>query len=101
MRCGAIIQQYYGTFDCVRKLAEVTKCCRVPLTRARQIDEAISSSGGVAWRELDANLMFKSFPGLYCAGEMIDWEAPTGGYLIQGCWATGSIAGIAAAEHFN
>ncbi|MFT4900874.1 MAG: putative flavoprotein (TIGR03862 family) [Lentimonas sp.] len=93
----AIIEQHYGQFDSAQKLAEATKCCRIPLTGPRPMAEAISSSGGIAWTELDASLMLKQFPGIYCAGEMIDWEAPTGGYLIQGCFATGTIAGHAAA----
>ena len=93
----AIIRQYYGEFDSAQKLAEATKCCRIPLIGSRNIDEAISTSGGVSWSELDKNLMLKSTPGMYCAGEMIDWEAPTGGYLIQGCFATGTIAGNSAA----
>jgi len=79
-------------------LAEVVKSCRIPLSRARPIDEVISTSGGVAWSELDENLMLKKLPNVYCAGEMIDWEAPTGGFLMQGCFATGSTAGLAAAK---
>ncbi len=93
----AILRQIYGEFDSAEALAHAAKACRIPLTGARPIAEAISSSGGVAWRGLDAHLMLKDFPGIYCAGEMIDWEAPTGGYLIQGCFATGTQAGRAAA----
>jgi predicted flavoprotein YhiN len=61
------------------------------------LDEAISTAGGVAWKELDENLMLKKLPGVYCAGEMIDWEAPTGGFLMQGCFVTGNVAGQGAA----
>ena len=82
--------------DSAQKLAEVVKSCRIPLSGARPIDEVISTSGGVAWSELDENLMLKKLPNVYCAGEMIDWEAPTGGFLMQGCFATGSAAGKAA-----
>jgi hypothetical protein len=71
---------------------------RLPLLRPRPIAEAISSAGGVAWRELDPDLMLRKLPGVFLAGEMIDWEAPTGGYLMQGCFATGTRAGRAAAE---
>ncbi len=78
-------------------LAVETKHCAIPLSGPRPLDEAISSAGGVCWRELDENLMLKSFPGIYVAGEMIDWEAPTGGYLLQGCFASGTRAGQAAA----
>ena len=63
----------------------------------RPIAEAISSAGGVRWREVDESLMLQSLPGVFVAGEMIDWEAPTGGYLLQGCFATGTRAGRAAA----
>ena len=61
------------------------------------IADAISSAGGVPWSEVNENLMVQKLPGIYVAGEMIDWEAPTGGYLLQGCFATGTRAGRAAA----
>jgi len=77
-------------------LASEVKHCVIPLDRPRPIAEAISSAGGVCWSELDETLMFTRFPGIYVAGEMIDWEAPTGGYLIQGCFATGTRAGRSA-----
>lgn len=89
----AIIRQFHGEFGDATALAKAAKCCRIPLTQPRPIDEAISSAGGVAWSELDDRLMFKKLPGVYCAGEMIDWEAPTGGFLIHGCFATGNVAG--------
>ena len=57
------------------------KRCRIVLERPRPIEEAISSAGGVPWDQLTDDLMFRSVPGVFCAGEMIDWEAPTGGYL--------------------
>jgi uncharacterized flavoprotein (TIGR03862 family) len=63
----------------------------------RPIAEAISSGGGVRWAELDDALMLRKMPGVFVAGEMIDWEAPTGGYLLQGCFSTGTRAGGAAA----
>jgi uncharacterized flavoprotein (TIGR03862 family) len=75
-----------------------TKCCRIVLERPRPISEAISSAGGVSWDQLTDDLMLRSLPGVYCAGEMIDWEAPTGGYLMQGCFVTGTIAGEGAAN---
>lgn len=80
-------------------LARRVKDFPVPLTRPRPIDEAISSAGGVGWPELDENLMLRKLPGIFVAGEMIDWEAPTGGYLMQGCFATGTLAGTAAARY--
>jgi uncharacterized flavoprotein (TIGR03862 family) len=82
----------------VDSLAREAKHCVIDLTTPRPLAEAISSAGGVCWRELDSALMVKRLPGVFVAGEMIDWEAPTGGYLMQGCFATGTRAGNAAAE---
>jgi predicted flavoprotein YhiN len=59
----------------------------------RPIDEAISSAGGVAFEALDERLMMRELPGVFCAGEMLDWEAPTGGYLLNACFASGFVAG--------
>jgi uncharacterized flavoprotein (TIGR03862 family) len=81
----------------VASLADEVKHCVIPLSGPRPLDEAISSAGGVAWSELDQDLMLRRFPGCFVAGEMIDWEAPTGGYLMQGCFATGTRAGDSAA----
>lgn len=74
------------------------KALTLALRGPRPIAEAISSAGGVRWHELDRDLMLRKVPGVFVAGEMIDWEAPTGGYLLQGCFATGTRAGRAAAE---
>ena len=79
-------------------LVRAVKDCRMRLTQARPLDEAISSAGGVNWSELNDDLMLKKFPGLFCAGEMIDWDAPTGGYLLQGCLVTGTVAGEGAVK---
>jgi len=65
------------------------------------MDQAISTAGGVMWDALTPKLMLKSHPGIFCAGEMIDWEAPTGGYLITACLATGRWAGRAAADYLS
>jgi len=78
-------------------LAREVKHCVIPLDGPRPLAEAISSAGGVGWAALDHSLMVRTCPGVFVAGEMIDWEAPTGGYLIQGCFATGTRAGQAAA----
>ena len=94
----SILEWLYGPFESAADLAKVTKQCCLPVTQPRPIEEAISSAGGVRWDELDENLMVKRLPGLFVAGEMIDWEAPTGGYLMQGCFATGTLAGEAVAE---
>lgn len=82
-------------------LARRVKACPIHLTRPRPIDEAISSAGGVRWSELDGDLMLKKLPGVFVAGEMIDWEAPTGGYLMQGCFATGTHAAKAACVYLS
>lgn len=79
-------------------LARIAKALPVPLDRPRPLAEAISSAGGVRWRGLDERLMINALPGVFCAGEMLDWEAPTGGYLLQACFATGTRAGAAAAD---
>ena len=71
------------------QLALAIKGLAVKLTKTRPIDEAISSAGGVTWQGLDAGLQTKALPGVFCAGEMLDWEAPTGGYLLTACLATG------------
>ncbi len=79
-------------------LATLAKGFPLALRGPRPLDEAISSAGGVAWTELDSDLMLRRLPVVFCAGEMIDWEAPTGGSLLQGCFATGTRAarGVAA-----
>ncbi|NHK28640.1 TIGR03862 family flavoprotein [Parvularcula flava] len=77
-------------------LAQSLKALPVPIAAARPMDEAISTAGGVAWDALDENLMLRNLPSVYCAGEMIGWDAPTGGYLITACLATGRAAGLAA-----
>jgi uncharacterized flavoprotein (TIGR03862 family) len=82
----------------VNKLIKAVKKCPIAFVRPRPIEEAISSAGGVPWEELDEDLMLRALPGIFCAGEMIDWEAPTGGYLLQGSFATGTIAGQGVAK---
>ena len=73
-------------------LAARIKDLRLPLTGVAPIARAISSAGGVRWSEIDEDYMLRSLPGVFVAGEMIDWEAPTGGYLLQGCFSTGAAA---------
>ncbi len=85
-----------GCFSDFSTLLAGVKGCEVELVVPRPVEEAISSAGGLAWDELDNHLMLKKFPGMFCAGEMIDWDAPTGGYLLQGCFVTGTIAGEGA-----
>jgi len=71
------------------QLAVALKALPLTLVRARPLDEAISSAGGVPFDEMDEALMLRAMPGVSCAGEMLDWEAPTGGYLLTACFATG------------
>jgi uncharacterized flavoprotein (TIGR03862 family) len=78
------------------RLAAAIKALPITLKAARPIDEAISSAGGVRFDALDPNLMLHALPGVFCAGEMIDWEAPTGGYLLTACLASGRAAGQGA-----
>ncbi|MBV8649983.1 MAG: TIGR03862 family flavoprotein [Alphaproteobacteria bacterium] len=79
------------------RLAAAIKALPLRLAAPRPIDEAISSAGGVAWSGLDDMLMLRALPGVFCAGEMLDWEVPTGGYLLTACIALGRRAGTGAA----
>ena len=74
------------------QLAALLKSVPLTLTGTSHIERAISTAGGIALSELDNGLMLKKLPGVFAAGEMLDWEAPTGGYLLQGCFATGAAA---------
>ncbi len=82
-------------------IAREAKSCVIPLKGPRPIEEAISTAGGLSWEELTDGLMVNTFPGLFVAGEMIDWEAPTGGYLLQACFATGTLAANSACEFIS
>jgi uncharacterized flavoprotein (TIGR03862 family) len=79
-------------------LAAALKALPIPLARPRPVAEAISTAGGVRLEALDAGAMLRALPGVFCAGEMLDWEAPTGGYLLTACLATGRAAGLGAAR---
>ena len=81
-------------FNDPAQLARAIKALPLQLIKARPLDEAISSAGGVRFEAVDENLMLKALPGVFCAGEMLDWEAPTGGYLLTGCFASGRAAGL-------
>jgi len=83
----------------VQALANMVKSLSITTLKPRPMDEAISTTGGIPWSRLDAGLMLMDRPGIFCAGEMIDWEAPTGGYLITACLATGRWAGLHAAQY--
>lgn len=83
-------------FDQPERLAAAIKSLPLRLIAVRPLDEAISTAGGVTFEGLDKNLM--ALPGVFCAGEMLDWEAPTGGYLLTACFASGHLAGQGALE---
>lgn len=85
-------------FASPERLAALVKDLPVRLNAPRPLDEAISSAGGVAFESLNQQLMIRDLPGVFCAGEMLDWEAPTGGYLLSACLATGRTAGLGAAS---
>ena len=82
-------------------LAAQLKALTVRHDGFRPMDEAISTSGGLSFQSLDEDLMLSNHPGVFCAGEMLDWDAPTGGYLLTACFATGRWAGLAAARHLG
>ncbi len=80
------------------RLAAAIKALPVTVTATRPLDEAISTAGGVRFEALDERLMLRALPGTFVAGEMLDWEAPTGGYLLTACFATGAAAGAGARD---
>ena len=82
-------------------LAELINAVPVKLNGIAPIARAISTAGGIAFDELDADFMIRRLPGVFAAGEMLDWEAPTGGYLLQACFATGAAAGRGALKWLN
>jgi uncharacterized flavoprotein (TIGR03862 family) len=82
-------------------LAAAIKAVPVTLQAARPLDEAISSAGGVRFESMDAALMLNTLPGVFCAGEMLDWEAPTGGYLLQASFASGRCAALGVASYLG
>ncbi|MDB6144930.1 MAG: NAD(FAD)-utilizing dehydrogenase [Pseudomonas sp.] len=79
-------------------LAKALKALPLTLIKTRPLDEAISTAGGVPFEALNEGLMLKQLPGVFCAGEMLDWEAPTGGYLLTACFASGREAGLGMVE---
>ncbi|MBD8092604.1 TIGR03862 family flavoprotein [Pseudomonas fluorescens] len=85
-------------FNDPAQLAVDIKALPLTLVKTRPLDEAISTAGGVPFEALDERLMLKQLPGVFCAGEMLDWEAPTGGYLLTGCFASGRAAGRGVLE---
>ncbi len=83
------------------RLAAAIKALPLKLVAPRPLDEAISTAGGVRFEVLDDRLMLRELPGVFCAGEMLDWEAPTGGYLLTACFASGRAAGLGVRAWFR
>lgn len=98
---GAAVLEATGPHSSAQALATRAKDLPIRLLRPRPIEEAISSAGGVRWEELDEHLMIATRPGIFVAGEMIDWEAPTGGYLLQGCFTTATVAAEGVLRYLN
>ncbi|MCE2761821.1 MAG: TIGR03862 family flavoprotein [Acetobacteraceae bacterium] len=92
----ALIQETLKSCEATPDLAALIKALPLQVTGAFPIARAISSAGGLSWSEVDENLMLRRLPGVFACGEMLDWEAPTGGYLLQACFSTGRAAGLAA-----
>ena len=92
---AGLVHELIGRADCAdpQLLARRLKAAPLTLVRPRPVAEAISTAGGVALESLDKNLMARTSPGIFFAGEMLDWEAPTGGYLLTACMASGKVAG--------
>ena len=85
----------------INLLTKTIKNLKINSFSYRPIEEAISSAGGIDFDELDVHLMLKKLPGVFCAGEMLNWEAPTGGYLLTACFATGRAAGLGVVEYLR
>jgi uncharacterized flavoprotein (TIGR03862 family) len=93
----ALLQEFARPLPQGAALVALVKALPVVHAGLRPLDEAISTSGGIRWAALDEGLQLRSLPGVFAAGEMLDWEAPTGGYLLTACLATGRWAGRHAA----
>ncbi len=93
---AGLLREVLGVETDPTRLAAAIKSLPLKLIAPRPLDEAISSAGGVRFEELDEHLMLRTLPGIFCAGEMLDWEAPTGGYLLTACFASGHAAGLGA-----
>ncbi len=88
----ALVQEARHGGAAAMELASLVKALPLTTRAAHGMARAISSAGGIAWTELDGRFMLRAHPGIFACGEMLDWEAPTGGYLLQGCFATGVAA---------
>jgi uncharacterized flavoprotein (TIGR03862 family) len=100
---SALLREHLSTteFNDIEKLCAMIKNCPMTLISTRPLNEAISTAGGVTFEALDEHLMIKNLPGVFCAGEMLDWEAPTGGYLLTACFASGKAAALGVLNRLN
>lgn len=100
---SALLREHFSTdvFNNMEQLAAAIKAVPVTLIAARSVEEAISTAGGVQFEALDKNLMLHELPGVFCTGEMLDWEAPTGGYLLTACFSSGHAAGQGVLDWLN
>lgn len=98
---AALLMEFGRPLPVGNALAALIKSLPIPHAGPRPIDEAISTAGGVMWKALNKDLMLRDMPGVFCAGEMLDWDAPTGGYLLTACLATGRWAGLGAARYMR
>jgi predicted flavoprotein YhiN len=94
----ALVREFAPNAKSPGELAAAIKGLTVPMIGLQGLDRAISSSGGVALNEVNENLMLREMPGVFVAGEMLDWDAPTGGYLLQACFSTGVAAARGASQ---
>ncbi len=102
VKVGLVFEATGGVPDMtMHDLAHLIKAVPVATSGVMSIDKAISTAGGVSFSELDPDLMLRDQRGVFCCGEMLDWEAPTGGWLLTGCFATGAWAGAAAARYVS
>ncbi|MFZ2853474.1 MAG: TIGR03862 family flavoprotein, partial [Rhodocyclaceae bacterium] len=97
---AALLREFVAAADFAdaQKLGAALKALPLRIKAPRPLDEAISSAGGVPFEALNEQLMLRDHPGVFCAGEMLDWEAPTGGYLLTACFASGRAAGASALD---
>lgn len=93
---SALLYEAYDKehFDTAKQLARCLQSIPVSFYKTRPVEEVISTAGGVSQNSVTQSFMLKRLPGVFCAGEMLDWEAPTGGYLLTACFATGRMAGL-------
>ena len=98
---AALLYECFDKQQLQENLATCIKSVPITLTQAAPLENAISTAGGVCEKSVDTKLMLEKLPGVFCAGEMLDWEAPTGGYLLTACFATGRLAAQGVCEYLD